>query len=72
VQEAITAQSYDPYAEGDILAWRQDVRTLLRCGDLDAAADKLAVKYGFAAADMRRLVRAGVIAQSRQYDSDHA
>lgn len=72
VQEAISAQSYDPYAEGGILTWRQDLRALLRRGTVDAASAALAAKYGFAIADMRRLIRAWVIAQSRQYDSDHA
>ncbi len=72
VQEAITAQSYDPYAEGDVLTWRQDLRALLRRGTIDAASAMLAARDGFANADMRRLIRAWVVAQSRQYDSDHA
>lgn len=72
IQEAITAQSYDPYAEGRILTWRQDLSALLRRGTVDAASATLAAKYGFPAADMRRLILAWVIAQSRQYDSDHA
>lgn len=72
VREAITASSYDPYAEGEILAWRQDLRALLRRKPADTAAKQLAVKYGFAPPLMRRLVRAWVIAQARQYDSDHA
>ena len=70
VQGAISAQSYGPFAEGDILAWRQDVRALLKSGTPDAAANALAVKYGFATEDMRRLVNAWVIAQSRQYNPD--
>ena len=72
VQEAITAQSYDPFADGGILTWRQDLRALLGRGTVDAASAMLATKYGFANADMRRLIRAWVIAQSRQYDSDNA
>lgn len=71
IQGAITAQSYDPYAEGGILTWRQDLRALLRRGTVNAASATLAAEYGFESADMRRLIRAWVIAQSRQYDSDH-
>lgn len=72
VRAAVTAQSYAPYPEGDILTWRQDLQALLRRGRLNTAGDTLAARYGFAAADMQRLVRAWVIAQSRRYDSDHA
>ncbi len=71
MQEAAKAQSDDPYAEGDILAWRRDVQTSVGPKNLDVAADKLAIKYGFADADMRRLISAWVIAKSRQYNSDH-
>lgn len=72
VQEAIAAETYDPYAEGEILAWRRDLRTMLKRDNLNVASRALATKYGFADPDMRRLVRAWVIAQARQYDSDHA
>ena len=71
VQEAVNADSYDPYAEGDIVAWRRDLQGLLKHANPDAAADTLATKYGVPSGDMRRLVRAWVIARSRQFDPDH-
>jgi hypothetical protein len=71
VQAAISAQPYDSYAEGDILAWRRDLQEALKHTTVDAAADALANRYGFADGDMRRLVRAWIVSQSRQYDPDH-
>lgn len=71
VQEAITAQSFAPYAEGDINRWHADLQTALKQTSPDAAADTLAVKYGFAGGDMRRLARAWIVAKSRQFDPDH-
>ena len=72
IKEAITAQSYTPYAEGDFVAWRQDLGVLLKRGDLDMATATLAAKYGIARTEMRRLLSAWIVAKSRQYGSDHA
>jgi len=70
VKEAIVASFYDPYAEGDILAWRRDLPQLLKRGNLDAAANTLAAKYGIAGPEMRRLMRSWIVARSRHFDSD--
>lgn len=70
VQGALTFQSDAPYQGGDVAAWNGDLREALRRTTPDAAADTLAVKYGFTSAQMRRLVRAWVIAKSQQYGAD--
>jgi hypothetical protein len=72
VREAVTAQSYTPYAEPRFLEWRQDLQERLSRMSLEAASDGVAAKYGLPAAEMRRLVSAWVIAQSRQFGPDHA
>ena len=69
-EEAATAQSYAHYAAADFLAWRRDLQQALRRGSVESAADALAVKYGFDRDDMRRLVKAWVIAQGRRYEAD--
>jgi hypothetical protein len=70
VDQAITAHSYASYAEVDVGNWRRDLQQALRRESVDAAADRNAAKYGFGREDMRRLVRAWVIAESRQYEND--
>jgi hypothetical protein len=70
VKEAIAAQSYASYAVEELASWRHDLQEALKRKIPDEAADAVAAKYGFAAADMRRLVRAWIIAQSRRYEDD--
>lgn len=70
VQEAITAQSFSPYAEGDVKRWRGDLQAALKRMPPDPAADMLAAKYGFGRDDMRRLVSVWIVAKSRQFNAD--
>ena len=67
VQEALGEQDYAPYTDGGVGILRNEVRLSLRTHSPDVAADSIAAKHGIASADMRRLVRAWVIAQSHRY-----
>ncbi|WP_404712885.1 hypothetical protein [Sphingomonas sp. MMS24-J13] len=55
------------YPEGDIDAWERDLTGRLKQGGPNQAANAIAARYGFAPADMRRLVSAWIVAQARQY-----
>ncbi len=67
VLEALGEQDYVPYTDGGVGILRNEVRLSLGTYSPDVAADSIAAKHGIASADMRRLVRAWVIAQSHRY-----
>jgi hypothetical protein len=71
IQEAIEASGpYGAYREADLAAFRKDLQAALGKAKLDAAADQVGAKYGFQSADIRKFVRAWVMAQAHQYGSD--